>query len=323
MKYIKPIVFICFVVIGLILLLFFMLDPVQDRLLIFYAICAMLAVVIGIIGAVVVNLTLGRHVARRRKALLLMGKDGFKAVMRDRVARIAYKGVYEFVKGNLPMAEEYFTKAMDLSDIRQNQIFCIEWLIHVHESYNDNSRLLWCYRKAVEFAPDNPETQSRLGRAYMIEGRLDRALYCFEQALYFDPNHGFSTFNIAKIKMFRGEDEEALRILEELSQRQQNHPLVFSELAVICAIMGDEEKSHEYYKKAIMCGYDNPTKLSSSLTAIKKFNNADDADGSDLPTDYYRRIVKEEEKKPKCSSSCEYCSLNKKCEKDDNDAGNE
>ncbi len=323
MKYVASLVFVCVVVTGLILLLFFMFDPVQDRLLIIYALCAMLAVVIGVSGAALVNLTFGRYVERRRKAMLLMGKDGFKAVVKDKVARIAYKGVYEFVKGNLPVAEEHFTKALDLSDIRQNQIFCIEWLIRVHEAYNDNGRLMWCYRKAAEYSPDNPEVQSRLGHAYVVNGQLDKALYCFEQALHYDPNHSFSTFNIAKIKMLRGEDAEARNLLEELSRRQQNHPLVFSELSVICAIMGDEEKCSEYYKKAIMCGYDNPGKLSACLTAIKEYNNADGASGSDLPTDYYRHIVKEEEKKPKCSSSCEYCSLNKKCEKDDNDAGNE
>lgn len=323
MKQLIPIVFICVVVLGLILLLFFALDPVQDRLLIIYALFAMLAVVLGVIGAVVAYNIISDKIRIRHKALLLMGKDGFKAVLHDKVARIAYKGICAYVKGDLPLAEEHLTKALDLSDIRQNQIFCIEWLIHVHEAYNDTGRLIWCFRKAADFSPDNPDVQSRLGHAYIVEGQLDKAMYCFEQALHYDPNHSFSTYNIAKILMLRGEDQKALQMLEELIERQENHPLVLAELATICAIMGDEAKCHEYYKKAIMCGYDEPRRLSDRMTAIKYFNNSNTADGSDLPSEYYRHIVKEEDKKPKCSSSCEYCSLNKKCEKDDNDAGNE
>ena len=261
----------------------------------------------------------------RRAAMKAMGKDGYKAVMKDKVARIAYKGVYAFLKGDLPLAEEHLTKALDLSDVRQNQVFCIEWLIHVHEAYNDSSGLMWCYRKAAEYSPDNAEVQSRLGHAYYVEGRLDKAMYCFEQAIHYDPNHGYSHYSIAKIHMVRGEDDKAVKVLEDLIKIQENHPLIYAELATICAMHGDEDKCREYYEKAVMCGFDHPEQLSRRMTAIKDFNNAKGADGDDLPEEYYRRIVKEDEEKKekKCSSSCEYCSLNKKSEKGDNDAGNE
>lgn len=322
-KFVAAIVFICVAVSGLILLLFFMLDWQQDRMLIIYALFGMLAVVLGMSGIAVVQNTLGKALNIRRQAMIFMGRDGYKAVMKDRVARIAYKGVCAYVKGDLPQAEEHLTKALDLSDIRQNQVFCIEWLIRVHEAYNDKGRLMWCYRKSAEYSPDSPEVQSRLGHAYVVEGQLDKAMYCFEQALHYDPNHSFSRYNIAKIYMLRGEDEKALQTLEELVKLHENHPLVFAELATYWAMHGDEEKCREYYEKSIMCGYEQPRRLSDRMTAIKDFNNSDTADDSDLPKEYYRHIVKEEEKKPKCSSSCEYCSLNKKCEKDDNDAGNE
>lgn len=263
----------------------------------------------------------------RRAAMKAMGKDGYKAVMKDKVARIAYKGVYAFMKGDLVTAEELLTKALHLSDVRQNQVFCIEWLIHVHEQYNDNSKLLWCYRKAVEYSPDNPEVQSRLGHAYFVEGRLDKAMYCFEQAIHYDPNHGYSHYSIAKIHIARGEDDKAIKVLEDLTKIQENHPLIFAELATIYAMNGNDDKCREYYEKAIMCGYERPDVLSKRMTAIYDFNNAKGADGSDLPTEYYRHIDKGEETQPKktCSSSCEHCDLNrnKTCEKGENDAGNE
>lgn len=236
----------------------------------------------------------------RNTAIKAMGRGGMKAVMKDKVARIAYKGVYAFIKGEYPVAEEHFIKALNLSDIRQNQLFCTEWLIRVYELYDDSAKLMWCFRKAVDYAPDSPEAQSRLGHAYYVEGKLDKAIYCFEQALRYDPNHGYSYYSLAKICMLRGETEKAIDHLDQLLRIQENHPLVFSELAVIYAMDGDEEKCRENYEKSILCGYEQPAQLSARITAIFKFNNADECSGNDLPHEYYRYI-----------------------EKDDSDAGNE
>ena len=327
MRYITAVVFICVVVCALILLLFFMLDPVTDRLLIIYSLLGMLAVVLGISGIAVVQNTLGRYLVNRFQALKYMGKDGFRAVMKDKVARLAYKGIYAYVKCDLPKAEEYLTKAHDLSDIRQNQVFCMEWLIRINEGYNDRSRLMWCYRKAAEYSPDSPEALSRLGHAYLAVGQLEKAKYYFEQAAHYDPSHCFSIFSLAKIHMLRGEDEEAIATLKSLLNMNANHPLVYAELSTFYAMMGDEENSRECYHKSILGGYEQVRRLSDRLTAIREFNQSERAELSDLPSEYYRRIIKEEEEnKPdtsKCSHVCEHCDLNKKCEKDDNDAGNE
>ncbi len=260
----------------------------------------------------------------RRAALKAMGKDGFKAVMKDKVAKTAHKGIYSMIKGDYAGAEEQLMQALSLADVRQNQLFCIEWLVRLYETTSDDSKLMWCYRKAADYAPDNPEIQSRLGHAYFVDGKLDKAMYCFEQALHYDPNHGYSGYSIAKIHIARGEDDIAIEKLTELARVQENHPLIFAELATVHAMKGDEEKSREYYQKAILLGYNEPDKLARRMTAICEFNNAKNADGDDLPQEYYRRIQKDEEQeKPKCSSKCEYCSLNKDKEKGEENAGDE
>ncbi len=231
----------------------------------------------------------------RTAALKAMGKDGFKAVVRDKVARVAYQGVYQFIKGDYPAAEERLTKALNLSDVRQNQVFCIEWLIRLYEHINNSSKLLWSYRKAVEYSPDNPEAQSRLGYAYYVDGKLENAMYCFGQAIHYDPNHGYSHYSIAKIHIIRGEDEKAIEVLENLIKIQENHPLIYAELSVIYAMNNNEEKSQECYNKAILCGYEDTEALSKRITAIRIFNNAENAGGDDLPQDYYRYIEKSED----------------------------
>ncbi len=231
---------------------------------------------------------------RRNIAIRAMGKDGFKVIMKDKVGRIAYKGVYAFIMGNLPLAEEHLTNALNLSDVRQNQVFCIEWLIRVHEQTGDSAKLLWSFRRAAEYSPDNPEVQSRLGHAYYVEGKLEKAKYCFEQAIHYDPNHGYSHYSLAKIEMVRGNSEKAIEILEKLTEIQENHPLIFAELAVIYAINDNEEKAKENYDKAILCGYEKPVELSARMTAIRSFNHSESFDGSDLPSDYFRYIEKED-----------------------------
>lgn len=260
----------------------------------------------------------------RRTALKAMGKGGFKAVTRDKVAKTAHKGIYYMIKGNYARSEELLMQALSLADVRQNQLFCIEWLGRLYETTSDDSKLLWTYKKAADYAPDNPEIQSRLGHAYYVEGKLDKAMYCFEQALHYDPNHGYSGYSIAKIHIARGEDDIAIAKLTELARVQENHPLIFAELATVLAMKGEEEKSREYYQKAVLLGHNEPDKLARRMTAICSFNNAENADGEDLPNEYYRHIQREEEQeKPKCSSSCEYCMLNKNKEKGEDNAGDE
>ena len=96
------------------------------------------------------------------------------------------------MKGRYPEAEEKLMRALSISDNRQNQLFCVEWLIKLYEAQENEGQLMWALRKAAEIAPDNPDAQSRLGHAYYNEGKLSSAEYCFEQALRYDPNYGYS-----------------------------------------------------------------------------------------------------------------------------------
>lgn len=232
--------------------------------------------------------------ATRIAALRAMGKEGISLVRRDDTAKLAYKGIYSLLNGNFPQAEEYLQKSLSRSDIRQNQLFCIEWLVRLYETMDNDSKLMWCYRKAVEYAPDNPEAQSRLGHAYFSEGKLDQAEYCFEQALRYDPNHGYSYFSMAKIQMVRGEDEKAFQTLQQLVKINDNHPLCHAELADWYAMQGDAEKAEEECKKAQLCGIRDPDELNKRINAMLSFHKTD-YDEKNLPEMFYRRIESKEQ----------------------------
>ena len=237
------------------------------------------------------------HRAKKRAALRALGKDGIKLVRSDEVAKLAYKGIYELLSGRLAHAEDYWQESLSRSDMRQNQVFCIEWLARLYEAMENDSKLMWCYRKAAEYAPDNPEMQSRLGHAYFSEGKLEQAAYCFEQALRYDPTHGYSYFSLAKIQMVRGENEKAFDTLQNLVKINENHPLCHAELADWYAMNGDAEKAEEECKKAQLCGIRDPDELNKRINAMLSFHKTD-YDEKNLPELFYRRIeTKSEESK--------------------------
>lgn len=231
--------------------------------------------------------------AKRKTALRALGKDGIRLVHKDDVAKLAYKGIYALIDGKLAEAEELLQQSLSRSDVRQNQMFCIEWLIRLYEAMENDSKLMWCYRKAVEYAPDNSEAQSRLGHAYFTEGKLDQAIYCFEQALRYDPNHGYSYFSIAKVQMLRGEDDKAFETLQKLVKINENHPLCHAAFADWYAMRGDAEHAEEECKKAQLCGIHDPDELNKRINAMLSFHKTD-YDGKDLPELFYRRIENKE-----------------------------
>lgn len=236
------------------------------------------------------------HIQKRRAALKALGEHGIQKLAHDEMARLAYKGVYALLEDDFPKAEEYLNLAFNRTDINQNKSFCIEWLIKLYEHIGADDKLLWCFRKAVDLAPDSAPAQVRLGHAYYVDGKLDQAVYCFEQALRYNPNEGYAYYSMAKIHMVRGEDDKALETLNTLLKINENHPLVYAELAVIYAMHGDSEKSEEYFKKAELCGYNESEELNKRITAILKFGQAEDVSGENLPREYYRRIEPKEEK---------------------------
>lgn len=273
-------------VVGVVMMSFFVVEDIP--FLITLGSLLGLSAALMLITFVLANFVIP-HRNKKTAAVRALGKDGIRIMRRDDTAKLAYKGIYAIFSGKFPQAEEHLQQALAHSDVRQNQMFCIEWLIRLYEEMNNDAKLMWCYRKAAEYAPDNPEAQSRLGHAYFSDGKLDRALYCFEQALRYDPNHGYSYFSIAKIQMIRGEDGEAFETLQKLVKINENHPLCHAELADWYAMRGDAEKAEEECKKAQLCGIHDPDELTKRINAMLSFHKTD-YDEKNLPDMFYRRI---------------------------------
>lgn len=285
------IAFILGICLGVVLCVTFMPDD-RDFL---FSIAIFFAAMVGVLFIIfMLGKFLIPYISRRKAAIRALGKDGIKVLRHDKTAKLAYKGIYALLDGKYPEAESFLQEALAQADVRQNQMFCVEWLIKLYEAMENESKIRWCFRKAVEYSPDNPEAQSRLGHAYFSEGNLDKAEYCFEQALRYDPNNGYSYYSLVKIYLVRGEDEKAYETLEKLIKINENHPLAHSEFANYYAMQGNREKAEEECKKAQLCGFKEPDELNRRINAILSFNETEFS-GEDLPSLYYRKIAKNEQ----------------------------
>ncbi len=292
----KPVsaaMFLCGSVFGVLVWMAFGVDSESFKPQIVVAALLALASVI-ILLIFLMNQFLLPYISRRKTALRALGRDGIRIVHKDKVANLAYKGIYALMKGDFPKAEDCLQRALAQSDIRQNQCFCVEWLIHLYETTENEAKMMWCYRKAVEMAPENPEAQSRLGHAYFNIGTLDKAEYCFEQALRYDPNNGYSYFSLSKIYLIRGEDEKAFETLQKLEKVNSQHPLCHAAFADYYAMQGNKLKAEEECKKAELCGIHDPDLLNKRINAMLSFHETEFS-GEDLPGLYYRKIEKNDE----------------------------
>lgn len=238
---------------------------------------------------------------RRKAAMMALGREGIQMVRSDATAMQVYKGIYALMDGKFAKAESLLQLALSKSDIRQNQMFCVEWLIRLYSAMENDSKLLWCYRKAVELAPDNSDAQTRLGQEYLANGSLDQAVYCFEQALRYNPNDGFSYYSLATIHMMRGEDDKAFEALQNLKKINEDHPLCHSQLANYYAITGNREMAMLECKRAQLCGFKDPDEINRRINAMLSFNETEFS-GEDLPNIYYRKIEKPESKEKNIKS---------------------
>lgn len=264
-----------------------------DKMLMIYFISLTFVACLALLMKSVIENFIVPHIKCRKTALAALGKEGIRVIWHEENARLAYKGIYALLNGKILDAEDYLQESLAKSDIRQNQLFCVEWLIHLYESTENNAKLLWCYRKSVELAPENAELQSRLGHAYFNIGALEKSEYHFEQALRYDANNGYSYFSLSKIYLIRGDMEKAFDVLQKLQKVNEQHPLCHAALADYYAMLGDKEKAEEECKKAVLCGINEPESLNKRINAMLSFH-CTDYSGDDLPVLYYRRIEKNE-----------------------------
>ena len=155
-------------------------------------------------------------------------------------------------------------RALSISDNRQNQHFCVEWLIKLYEAQENEGQLMWALRKAAEIAPDNPDAQSRLGHAYYNEGKLSSRNTALSRRSGTTLTIGYSYYSLATIYTLRGEDERALETLKKLVTIRKNWLVCrLSRHGTQCTTMRRTPRKHTT-RRYFVCGYKDPRSFQSA-----------------------------------------------------------
>ena len=192
--------------------------------------------------------------------------------------------MFYFPDGSVWMFQEYPLKEPSLDGYLQTVAVNVSEIYYNGEEIKNNNEKLEFLNRKLE------EMYEKIGDEIREQETLSMKMQVHD-------SFGRSLLSIRRILEKKEEPEnmkEQLDTLKQLEYIQASHPLVKAELATWYAMHDDEQKAEEYYDKAIICGFKEPEQLSKRMTALRLFNHAEGATGSDLPQDYYRKKEKED-----------------------------
>ena len=104
--------------------------------------------------------------------------------------------------------------AEQMIQLQPNLPFGYEQLASAALMQNDYSKAILCFQKAIELAPDNPDSSGsyyQRGNAYQIQGELDLAIGDYNQALKLNPRLVEAYNNRGHAYSIKGELDRAIR----------------------------------------------------------------------------------------------------------------
>lgn len=127
---------------------------------------------------------------------------------------------------------------------------------------NDVNSEIAVLLKAVELMPNHMTAWTRLGRAYRLNGMLDKALSCYNNAIKINPNDGTVYGNIGVVYIYKGDPNTAIKYFEKslpLIKKDPNadYPTMLANYAVALGKSGNKQEAAKVLKEAEKLGYKN------------------------------------------------------------------
>ena len=119
--------------------------------------------------------------------------------------------------------------------------------------------------KALELAPEDPDTLVRLGRAYRLMGSYDKAMEMYRKAEELDPNMPSLYCNIGVVLNSLGQYAEAKEQYEKAIAMMESNsyyvhpdgiPIFYGNYALCLGKLGDKKNAKKYLSIAKQKGYD-------------------------------------------------------------------
>ena len=119
--------------------------------------------------------------------------------------------------------------------------------------------------RAQKFAGDRAETQVRVGNAFVLCNRSDRAIPLYELALALQPNMGGVRDKLAALLLQAGETTEAIKWIEEIVKRNPLDFLAYDQLSDLYLRANEPSKALASLKQALLVAPPDPRRYSNLI----------------------------------------------------------
>lgn len=198
------------------------------------------------------------------------------------------KGDFEYSKGRIEKAIEYYEKALK----KDHLSFEINSKLGtMRMSIRDYNGAIKAYKKALKSNPDNSQIYFFMGNAYQAMGRISEAIRIYEDLLKkldYD-QYGFWSI-LSELYKENDENEKAKKLYEKkLKQAQKSieehpeDPESYHKMAIVRRYEGDHKKAVENLEKAIHLNNTEPIYYSEIVDSLINLSDLDQEKAKDDP----------------------------------------
>ncbi len=243
-----------------------------DAMLIFF--CILFPVII--IVATLEN-HIKTYIPRKKEALNCMGKDMTMSLIRkDEGAKLAFKGIMEFLGGFYRKATEYFEEALKLELSDENKAFCYDWLSHCYFRLDEHKEYTEVRARAARALPTNDNALVAYANCCAERGDFENAAHYYNQAIKYNPNNTFAYRSLGFMAETKGNYEKAIEYFETALKINPSDIDVMYDMAVCHSALGDYDAADEFMKKAVANDPDNRYEsFKKKILDIRKINDGD------------------------------------------------
>lgn len=146
-----------------------------------------------------------------------------------------------------------------------------------HQALGDFNKALRAYDRALELAPDHPQSLQNKGIIYQAQGRWDHAIEAHHAATVSSPTYADAFNSLGAALHGAGRDLEALEALDKALAISPNYTEALNNYGVSLQSLGRNDEALAYFDKAISASPASPTGFTNRAVCLADSGRVDEA----------------------------------------------